>query len=76
MRPRWYFTNPQLNRYLTGMIKRWDVENIGALGEAFSIAGCDLMGMYALRCLSIHVLPRERPSVLAKCQVACRLGQE
>ncbi len=45
MRPRWYFTAPQLNRYFTGSIKRWDVENIGALGEAFSIAGCDLMGV-------------------------------
>ena len=44
MRPRWYFTNPQLNRYLTGQIKRWDVESIGAFGEAFSIAGSDLMG--------------------------------
>ncbi|RPD52386.1 hypothetical protein L226DRAFT_576897 [Lentinus tigrinus ALCF2SS1-7] len=43
MRPRWYFTSPQLNRYFTGMIKKWDVETIGALGEAFSIAGCDLM---------------------------------
>ncbi|TFK78660.1 hypothetical protein K466DRAFT_606777 [Polyporus arcularius HHB13444] len=44
MRPRWFFTAPQLNRYFTGQIRRWDVESIGALGEAFSIAGCDLMG--------------------------------
>ncbi|RDX44106.1 hypothetical protein OH76DRAFT_1487325 [Lentinus brumalis] len=43
LRPRWYFTSPQLNRYLTGTIKKWDVEKIGAMGEAFSIAGCDLM---------------------------------
>ncbi|KAI0684969.1 hypothetical protein C8T65DRAFT_748368 [Cerioporus squamosus] len=43
MRPRWYFTSPQLDRYLTGAIKKWDVEVIGAQGEAFSIAGCDIM---------------------------------
>lgn len=43
MRPRWFFTSPQLNRYLSQTIKRWDVETIGGLGEAFSIAGCDLM---------------------------------
>ncbi|RDX41193.1 hypothetical protein OH76DRAFT_1489686 [Lentinus brumalis] len=43
MRPRWFFTSPQLNRYLSQTVKRWDVETIGGLGEAFSIAGCDLM---------------------------------
>ncbi|TFK80111.1 hypothetical protein K466DRAFT_605606 [Polyporus arcularius HHB13444] len=43
MRPRWFFTTPQLNRYLSGTIKKWDVEVIGGLGEAFAIAGCDLM---------------------------------
>ncbi|RPD53305.1 hypothetical protein L226DRAFT_576384 [Lentinus tigrinus ALCF2SS1-7] len=43
MRPRWFFTSPQLNHYLMGQIKWWDVEAIGALSEAFSITGCDLM---------------------------------
>ncbi|RDX41769.1 hypothetical protein OH76DRAFT_1489212 [Lentinus brumalis] len=43
MRPRWFFTTPQLDRYLGQTIKRWDVEMIGGLGEAFSIAGCDIM---------------------------------
>ena len=44
MDPRWFFTNCNMNRYLTGSIKRWDVENIGAKLEAFSIAGCDMLG--------------------------------
>ncbi|TFY52520.1 hypothetical protein EVJ58_g9971 [Rhodofomes roseus] len=42
--PRWYFTNPHINTYLGLAIRKgWDVENIGALAEAFAVAGCDFM---------------------------------
>ena len=59
MRPRWYFTSPEINRYLTGAIKKWDVEVIGGLFEAFAIAGCDVMGsspLYNLVLLDTHQL--------------------
>ena len=45
MEPRWYFTGEHINRYLSGAIKRWDIETIGALMEAFAIAGGEVMGM-------------------------------
>ncbi|PIL35236.1 hypothetical protein GSI_03026 [Ganoderma sinense ZZ0214-1] len=42
LRPQWFFTSTPINRYLTGAIKKWDVEVIGSQFEAFSIAGCEL----------------------------------
>ena len=44
LRPQWFFTSSPINRYLTGSIKKWDVEVIGSQLEAFSIAGCELFG--------------------------------
>ncbi|KAH9831717.1 uncharacterized protein C8Q71DRAFT_861410 [Rhodofomes roseus] len=42
--PQWYFTNPHINIYLALAVRKgWDVENIGALAEAFAVAGCDFM---------------------------------
>ncbi|KAI1783558.1 hypothetical protein LXA43DRAFT_1102405 [Ganoderma leucocontextum] len=42
LRPQWFFTSPPINRYLTGAIKKWDVEVIGSQMEAFAIAGCEI----------------------------------
>nr|VWO95711.1 HTH lysR-type domain-containing protein [Ganoderma boninense] len=42
LRPQWFFTSTPINRYLTGAIKKWDVEVIGSQMEAFAIAGCEL----------------------------------
>ncbi|KAI1781973.1 hypothetical protein LXA43DRAFT_1105020 [Ganoderma leucocontextum] len=42
LRPQWFFTSPPINRYLTGAIKKWDVEVIGSQMEAFAIAGCEV----------------------------------
>ncbi len=76
MLPRWFFTSPQLNRYLTGTIKRWDVETIGSMGEAFSIAGSDIMGMCASPC-TVHVSPDHAlRSLPPQRQVSRRLAQE
>ena len=49
MSPKWFFTNPSMNRYLTGAIKKWDVESIGTKLEAFSIAGCDMLCEWVFR---------------------------
>lgn len=46
MAPQWFFTAPELDRYLRGAVhKGWDPEKIGALAEAFSVAGCNFMSM-------------------------------
>ncbi|PIL29412.1 hypothetical protein GSI_09464 [Ganoderma sinense ZZ0214-1] len=42
LRPQWFFTSSTINRYLTGAIKKWDVEVIGSQMEVFSIAGCEI----------------------------------
>ena len=49
MNPRWFFTNPSMNRYLTGAMRKWDVEDIGTRLEAFSIAGCNMLSEWVLR---------------------------
>ncbi|KAH9923874.1 uncharacterized protein B0H18DRAFT_1120218 [Fomitopsis serialis] len=42
--PRWYFTNSDINTYLGQAVRRgWDIQAIGALAEAFAVAGCDFM---------------------------------
>ncbi|KAH9918801.1 uncharacterized protein B0H18DRAFT_1122877 [Fomitopsis serialis] len=46
MDPRWYITASQINDYLGTNFKGWDLEKIGALVEAFSVAGCDFMSFY------------------------------
>jgi hypothetical protein len=40
--PRWYFTSPELERYLPIAVgRKWDQGSIGPKLEAFAIAGCD-----------------------------------
>ena len=39
----WYFTAPQLDRYLAHSIKGWDTDHIGTIAEVFSIAGCNVL---------------------------------
>lgn len=52
--PRWYFTTPMINYYLMQTLRRgWDVEKIGALAEAFAVAGCNFMST-SCTC-SVHV---------------------
>ncbi|KAH9934120.1 uncharacterized protein B0H18DRAFT_1114864 [Fomitopsis serialis] len=46
MDPRWYITASQIDDYLGTNFKGWDLEKIGALVEAFSVAGCDFMSFY------------------------------
>ncbi|KAJ6565150.1 hypothetical protein DFH09DRAFT_875236, partial [Mycena vulgaris] len=42
MPPYWYFTSPELERYMPLAVrKRWDTGEVGARIEAFSVAGCD-----------------------------------
>ncbi|EMD37548.1 hypothetical protein CERSUDRAFT_94550 [Gelatoporia subvermispora B] len=42
MDPCWYFSNMAINEYLKGAVLRgWDVGKIGALMEAFAVAGCE-----------------------------------
>ena len=43
LRPVWYFTSPQIPRYLSTTIKGWDMGRIGTLLEAFATAGCDVL---------------------------------
>ncbi|OBZ74356.1 hypothetical protein A0H81_05685 [Grifola frondosa] len=45
MSPRWYFTLEQINQYLATMIQRWEIDKIGAMVEAFAIAGCNYMNL-------------------------------
>ncbi|KAI0702842.1 hypothetical protein BC835DRAFT_1303302 [Cytidiella melzeri] len=39
MDPRWFFTSPELEKYLEIAVRKWDTTNIGALIEAYAIAG-------------------------------------
>ncbi|KAJ6481140.1 hypothetical protein C8R45DRAFT_1100697 [Mycena sanguinolenta] len=46
MSPQWYFTSPELARYLPIAVgRKWDTATVGLKLEAFAIAGCDTMGM-------------------------------
>ncbi|KAJ2970026.1 hypothetical protein NUW54_g12826 [Trametes sanguinea] len=43
LHPRFFFTNRDLDVFLRGSVRRFEPENIGALAEAFSIAGSDYL---------------------------------
>ncbi|KAJ7938868.1 hypothetical protein B0H13DRAFT_1587365 [Mycena leptocephala] len=44
MVPQWYFTSPELERYMPLAVRRkWDTGEVGVRLEAFAIAGCDTM---------------------------------
>ena len=61
LRPQWFFTSPPINRYLTGAIKKWDVEVIGSQMEAFAIAGCELFSTWShlqICSVSKHINPQ------------------
>ncbi|KAJ6447919.1 hypothetical protein C8R45DRAFT_1115608 [Mycena sanguinolenta] len=46
MSPQWYFTSPELARYLPIAVgRKWDTATVGPKLEAFAITGCDTMGM-------------------------------
>ncbi|OBZ67744.1 hypothetical protein A0H81_12133 [Grifola frondosa] len=47
MEPRWYFTKKEIASFLQGGVvhKGFDLDRIGALAEAFAVAGCDYMSM-------------------------------
>jgi hypothetical protein len=50
MAPQWYFTSPELERYMPIAVRRkWDTGEVGTKLEAFSIAGCDTMS----KCLAV-----------------------
>jgi hypothetical protein len=49
MSPQWYFTNPELEKYLTMVVrKRWDTAEVGAKLEAFAIAGSDITSTWSM----------------------------
>jgi hypothetical protein len=56
MPPYWYFTSPELERYMPLAVrKRWDTGEVGAKIEAFAVAGCDPMSAWAyFLCLYSH----------------------
>lgn len=40
MKPRWYFTSPDLERYLEIAVrKKFEAKQVGALMEAYAVAG-------------------------------------
>ncbi|KAL7279279.1 hypothetical protein ACG7TL_007120 [Trametes sanguinea] len=41
LEPRWFFSDPALEEYLCGAVRRFDPERIGVLAEAFCVAGSD-----------------------------------
>lgn len=44
MAPQWYFTSPELERYMPLAVHRkWDTTEVGTRLEAFAVAGCDTM---------------------------------
>jgi hypothetical protein len=44
--PQWYFTSPELERYLPLAVgRKWEQAKVGPRLEAFAIAGCDTMSM-------------------------------
>ncbi|CAL1708809.1 unnamed protein product [Somion occarium] len=44
MGPQWFFTDQEIERYLSVTVRKgWDTGFIGAVTEAFSVAGCDTM---------------------------------
>ncbi|KAF8210735.1 hypothetical protein K438DRAFT_2011299 [Mycena galopus ATCC 62051] len=46
MAPYWYFTLPELERYMPLAVrKRWDTGEVGAKIEVFAVAGCDPMNL-------------------------------
>ncbi|KAI0699212.1 hypothetical protein BC835DRAFT_1412677 [Cytidiella melzeri] len=45
MDPRWFFTSPELEKYLEIAVRKWDTTNIGALIEAYAIAGGSVTNM-------------------------------
>ncbi|KAJ7757676.1 hypothetical protein B0H14DRAFT_3598809 [Mycena olivaceomarginata] len=46
MIPQWYFTSPELERYMPLAVRRkWDTAEVGCRLEAFAIAGCDTMNL-------------------------------
>ncbi|KAJ6458737.1 hypothetical protein C8R45DRAFT_843716 [Mycena sanguinolenta] len=54
MNPQWYFTSPELERYMPLAVRRkWDTAEVGCRLEAFAVAGCDTMSKYFLSHLVI-----------------------
>ncbi|CAL1697547.1 unnamed protein product [Somion occarium] len=44
MGPQWFFTDQEIERYLSISVRKgWDTGYIGAIAEAFAVAGCDTM---------------------------------
>ncbi|KAJ7683511.1 hypothetical protein B0H14DRAFT_3535116 [Mycena olivaceomarginata] len=44
--PQWYFTSPELERYLPLAVgRKWEQAKVGPQLEAFAIAGCDTMNL-------------------------------
>ena len=41
--PMWYFTKPEIDRYLSGAIRGWDIEKIGGHMQTLCIVGSDVM---------------------------------
>lgn len=39
--PKWFFTSPELEKYMKLASKNWSLHNVGTKIEAFAIAGCD-----------------------------------
>ncbi|KAJ6485504.1 hypothetical protein DFH09DRAFT_1339785 [Mycena vulgaris] len=46
MAPQWYFTSPELERYMPLAVRRhWDTGEVGTRLEAFALAGLDTMNL-------------------------------
>ncbi|KAI0349009.1 hypothetical protein OH77DRAFT_1515077 [Trametes cingulata] len=41
LKPRWFFTSPELQEFLSGAVRKFEPEKVSVLAEAFAIAGSD-----------------------------------
>lgn len=75
MDPRWCFSDEAIDEYLRGAVRKgWDVSKIGALTEAFAVAGCNAAGKW-LFCQPCNLLIIGRDSYLEHIEGTRRLVQ-
>ena len=48
LRPQWFFSSPDVDRYLSRVVGKWDAGLIGLRLEAFGLSGCNMDSVYRM----------------------------
>ncbi|CDO74658.1 hypothetical protein BN946_scf184832.g2 [Trametes cinnabarina] len=76
LKPHWFFTSPPLEEFLRGSIRKFEPEKIGALAEAFSIAGSDFVSHLRSNKEKVNWLKSEIRALIAEALVSITGDQD